>query len=305
MRVHSALDRTPFRVPHHLPAVRPVGRTDSPEVSAPCDDITRTSPVWSGVPSTPTPVPPAGFRNLPAVSWQIRACGPVSCRYRPWATSPFRALPGRDRVTPSRGRWLPCGHPRATCARRRGLVTTGFTDAFLIAEALAGIPPRLWAPFQRATHGWLASWSPWTARSGLAPDHADHPLRSFLSLCQARAADPAGFPAGAAVLSWAFRPSRAFSPRPSDPLADPPRPRSAALTGTRLLAHRRATSGTSRPPGRVNQDRQPVKVARPSSSTESGPVWTGPCHLFGGSPSPTALNGYEGDLAPAPAHGAS
>lgn len=54
--------------------------------------------MWRGVSSTPTPVPPAGFLNLSAVSWQIRARGLVSCRYRPWATSPFRALPRRDRA---------------------------------------------------------------------------------------------------------------------------------------------------------------------------------------------------------------
>lgn len=53
-------------------------------------------------------------------------------------------------------------------------------DADLVSEVLAGLPPRLWVSFRRADHGGLASRSPWTARSGLAPDHADHPLRSLI-----------------------------------------------------------------------------------------------------------------------------
>jgi hypothetical protein len=53
---------------------------------------------------------------------------------------------------------------------------------------------------------------------------ASFPLRS------ARLLDPASLLTGAAVLSWAFRPSRVCSTRPLDPLVDPPHPRSAART---------------------------------------------------------------------------
>jgi hypothetical protein len=70
----------------------------------------------------------------------------------------------------------------------------------------------------------------WTARSGLAPDHADHPLRSLVPPAKLAAEPRRVSPTGAALLSWAFRPSRASSIRSWDPLADPPHPRSAART---------------------------------------------------------------------------
>lgn len=175
------MDRTPFRVPHHLPAVRPVGRkSDSPEVSAPFHDVTRTSPSWSGVSSTPTPVPPAGFYNLSAVSWQIRACGLVSCRCRAWVTSPFRASPRRDRA-PVSGSPAPLrSSPRNLRALTRPCHHRVSPTPSPSLGLLPVSPQRLWAPFRRADHGRLASRSPWTARSGLAPDHADHPLRSLI-----------------------------------------------------------------------------------------------------------------------------
>lgn len=59
-----------------------------------------------------------------------------------------------------------------------------------------------------------------------------------------------------------FRPSRAFSTRPLDPLAAPPRPRSAVRTAPRSLATPAATSGISRPPDRVNLVGRPVKDVR-------------------------------------------
>lgn len=100
IRVHSALDWTPYRVPHHLPAVRPVGRTDSPEVSAPYDDSTRTSPVLERGFVHPHPGAARRFSQPLGGFWHVRACGLVSCRCRPWAASPFRALPRRDRASP-------------------------------------------------------------------------------------------------------------------------------------------------------------------------------------------------------------
>jgi len=186
--------------------------------------------MWSGVSSTPTPVPPAGFLNLSAVSWQIRACGLVSCRYRPWATSPFRASPRRDRA-PVSGSPAPLrSSPRALHAltrpfhrgsRRRLPHPWGacrYPPAAM--DHLSARPP--WLACIPATTGPRAAGSRPTTR--IIRFEASFPLQS------PRCWTPTGFPVGAAVLSWAFRPSRAFSTRPSDPLAHPPHPRSAART---------------------------------------------------------------------------
>lgn len=241
------MNRTPFRVPHHLPAVRPVGRTDSPEVSAPFNDFTRTSPSWSGVSSTPTPVPPAGFHNLSAVSWQIRARGLVSCRCRPWVTSPFRASPRRDRAPVS-------GPPAPLRSSPRNLRALTRPCHHGFRRRL----PHLWGACRSppAAMGSLSACRPWQARLPVTLDRAQRaharPRGSSASKprspCKARAADPAGLPAGAAVLSWAFRPSRAFSTRPLDPLAAPPRPRSAALT-THDCSHAARDVGDLATPG--------------------------------------------------------
>lgn len=148
-------EQDPLQSPSPPPGLRPVGRTDSPEVSAPFDGITRTSPMWSGVSSTPTPVPPAGFRNLSAVSWQIRACGFVSRRCRPWATSPFRASPRRDRA-PVSGPPAPMrSSPRALRA-----LTRSFQRGFRRR------PPHRWGScrYPPAAMDHLSARPPWRAR---------------------------------------------------------------------------------------------------------------------------------------------
>jgi hypothetical protein len=212
-RVHSALDRTPFRVPHHLPAVRPVGRTDSPEVSAPCDDSTRTSPCWREDvhPRTGSArrfsQPPGGFTAGPGLR-------PCFVPLPPVGYLSLQSLPSQGSLHPSRGRLLPCGHPRAPACAARGLVTAGFADARVIADALAGLPPRLWAPFRPTTHGWEASWSPWTARGGLTPGRTVHPLRSLDPLAKSAPLDPTSFLVGAAVLSWVSSPPEPSPPAP-------------------------------------------------------------------------------------------
>jgi len=186
--------------------------------------------MWSGVSSTPAPVPPAGFLNLSAVSWQIRACGLVSCRYRPWVTSPFRASPRRDRAPVS-------GSPAPLRSSPRTLraLTRPFHRGFRRR------PPHRWGScrYPPAATDHLSARRPWLAclpvttgprAAGSRPTtriirfEASFPLQSC-------AAEPQRVsPMGAALLSWAFRPSRAFSTRPLDPLADPPHPRSAART---------------------------------------------------------------------------
>jgi hypothetical protein len=112
-------------------------------------------------------------------------------------------------------------------------------------------------------------------------------------------------PTGAAVLSWAFRPSRAFSARSSDPLADPPHPRSAARTA-HDCSHTARDFRDLATPGSGEPGRAPaLRRCTADSSADTDPVWTGPCHPLGGSPSPAALDSREGDLARALALGAS
>jgi len=96
--LHSPLSTLPCRVPHHLSAVRPVGRTDSPELSGPFNDITRAGPVWSEL-SMLTPVPLAGFLNLSAGSWLTRASWPCFVPQPSW-DPPFRVFPSQKSRTP-------------------------------------------------------------------------------------------------------------------------------------------------------------------------------------------------------------
>jgi hypothetical protein len=190
------MEPDPLQIPSPPPGLRPVGRTDSPEVSAPSNGVTRTSPKWSGVSSTPTPVPPAGFLNHSAVYWQIRACGLVSCRYRPWVTSPFRALPRRDRAPVSRSPAPLRSSPRALRALARPF-HRGFRRR----------PPHPWGScrYPPAAMDHLSARPPWLARLPVTTGphaassrpttriirfEASSPLRS------ARLLDSHGFPRG-------------------------------------------------------------------------------------------------------------
>jgi len=224
------LSQTPYRVPHSLPASDPsVGPTllrfRHPPTASP-----GRAPCGAGF----RPPPPRFRPQVFATSRRFHGRSELAALFHA-ATVPGLPLPSEPRLAeiahPSPGRLLPCGHPRAPCARRRSLVTAGFADALPIAGALAGFPPRLRITFQRALHGW--------ARPPVTRDHARRararPRGSSASKprspCKARAAEPRRVsPTGAAVLSWAFRPSRASSTRSLDPLADPPHPRSAART---------------------------------------------------------------------------
>lgn len=151
--------------------------------------------MWSGVSSTPTPVPPAGFHNLSAVSWQIRARGLVSCRYRPWATSPFRALPRRDRA-PVSGSPAPLRSSPRTLRALTQPCHHGFRRR----------PPHLWGScrYPPAATNHLSARRPWRARLPVTRDHAQRararPRGSSASKprspCKARAAEPHEFPHG-------------------------------------------------------------------------------------------------------------
>jgi hypothetical protein len=206
----------------------------------------------------------------------------------------LQSLTPQESLHPSRGRLLPRGHPRASTRAARGLVAAGFTDACPISGALAGIPPRRAANFQRASHGWLTPRSPSTARDGLAPSRTVHPPRSF---------DP---PAKSALptprVSSQEQPcSPGISPLQSllRPFLGPYLTRHAlGAQHLRLaLAHESdAASGTSRPPRRVSPDDSRLK---PPAELVGGirPSVDRPAPPFGGDPSPTTLDPREGDLA--------
>jgi len=195
-----------------------------------------------------------------------------------------------------------------------------------VACSLAVIPARLRAltrPFHRgfrrrlprlrgscrdppAAMDHLSARPPWLARIPVTtgPRAAgSHPTTRIIRFeasfpLQSCAAEPRRVsPTGAALLSWAFRPSRAFSTRPSDPLADPPHPRCAARTAhdcshTARDVRDLATPGSGEP-GQAPALRRYLA----SSSADTDPVWTGPCHPLGGSPAPSAFIPREGDLA--------
>ena len=225
---------------------------DSPEVPAPCGDVTRTSPVWSGFrPPRPGPAlrfsqPPGGFLARPGSR-------PCFMPLPPVGRLSLQSFASQESLHPSRGRLLPCGHPRAPACAVATSIAAGFADA------LPGLPGPL--PASPRSHG-----CPFGARAMVRPasraprdrarrTHArprGSPASKPRSSCEARATGPAGLPAGVAVLSWAFAP-----PEPS-----PPAPRTLltrhALGAQHLrppLAQRPdATSGTSRPPHRVSPD---------------------------------------------------
>jgi len=179
IRVHSALDLDPLQSSSPPPG-RPTRRSDPTPLRfrRPTTTSPGRAPVGART-STLAPVPPAGFHNLPVVSQQARVRGLVSCRCRPWATSPFRAFPRKDRCTPLGAACSLTVIPAHPACAVRGLITTGFADARAISDAFAGFPPRLWAPFRPTTHGWEVSRSPWTTHDGLTPDRTVHPLRSL------------------------------------------------------------------------------------------------------------------------------
>lgn len=93
---------------------------------------------------------------------------------------------------------------------------------------------------------WPAPRTPWTARDGLAPTTRLIRCEAFILLRSARRRTPRVLPAGAAVLSWASRPSRAFSPRPSEPLLTH-RSLGPRHPAARLRARRARTQGPRDP----------------------------------------------------------
>lgn len=155
------------------------------------------------------PLPSLGYLSLQSLASQrSRTRLRVACSPAVIPAQPARAgatLSPRVSPTPT-----PSLRPLPTSPR-------GYERSFS-APSMVGTPPDHPGPH--------AAGSCPTAR--ITRFEASFPLRS------ASCVIPASLLAGAAVLSWAFRPSRAFSTRPLDPLADPPHPRSAARTAQDL-----------------------------------------------------------------------
>ena len=79
--------------------------------------------------SSATSVPLSGFLNLSAVSWQTRASRPCLVP-QPFVGSSLQSLPLAGIAYPSRGRLLPCSHPRACWSR----------DAQLLSRLVSSTP---------------------------------------------------------------------------------------------------------------------------------------------------------------------
>lgn len=148
-RDHSSLASRPSRVFHRLPAVRCVSLGRTPLRSpGPFNDVTRASPVMERVVQ-----PPPRFRSQVSSTSQrfpgrLELRGLVSCRNRSWDPS-LQSLPPAGIAHLSRGRWLPCSHP-PPCGPRRPRSCRRRFRRRPRSRAVAGVPRRLWAPFQRA-----------------------------------------------------------------------------------------------------------------------------------------------------------
>jgi hypothetical protein len=188
-RVHSAVERTPFRVlrpPYST--VRPLGRS-RPPLRFPCPSTASSrQPLYGAGCSIPAPVPLSGFLNLSAVSASSSSTALFRAATVP-GLLPSEPSPHRDRVPLPGPPLLPCGHP-PTCwtARFRSLVTTGFPDARAF-DAVAWFPRRLWAPFPR-----IETRFPVALGSGrLPPVPPASPASELSSPCESVRAFP-GFP---------------------------------------------------------------------------------------------------------------
>jgi hypothetical protein len=153
---HSPVEPIPSRARHSLPADRPAGRSDSPELSGPFDDITRPSPVGGGT------SPPPRFRSQVFATSQrfpsrAELRGLVSCRSRPWDSSPSERSPRPGSRTPLEAASslavihrrpatyhpppFAAGFPDARVARRGGLVPPA-TMGSLSARRAGALPGR-------------------------------------------------------------------------------------------------------------------------------------------------------------------
>jgi hypothetical protein len=137
------------------------------------------APYWSGYrPPRPGPAlrfsqPPGGFLAHPSSRPCFVPLPPLG--------SPLPSEPHLTGIAaPLSGPPAPLRSSPRACVRRRGLVTPGFADALPGLPGLLPVSPRSYGcPFSVRAMVRPASRSPWTARGGLTPDHAVHPLRSL------------------------------------------------------------------------------------------------------------------------------
>jgi hypothetical protein len=143
--VHSPVASIPSRVPDHLPAVRPRGRTDSPELPGPFNGVPRASPIWGG--RHPPRLRSRVFSTPQRFPGRPELRGLVSCRNRSWASSsPSEVSPREDRA-PLSGPQLPCGHPPPCRDARPVAFRRRFHRTPAPGGAVARLPRRLGAPF--------------------------------------------------------------------------------------------------------------------------------------------------------------
>jgi len=205
------LELIPFRVPHCLPAVRPGGRTDSPELPAPFNGITPGKPHERRA----CPVPPRFRSQVFSTSQRFPSPpelhGLVSCRNRPWDALPSESSPRRNRA-PLSGPPAPLPSSTDVPERDSGALTPSVSPTPTLSHAVAWFPRRLRTPFPHVRR--RASRSPSTPNDETAPFRQLHRLRSFhppaSPFAPARVA-----PTPAADTLLGFFPSRAFAPHAS------------------------------------------------------------------------------------------
>jgi hypothetical protein len=199
--VHSPLSTIPSRVPRCLPAVRPVGRTNFPELLLPSNGIPRASPVWRGASMSLTgsalrfSQPLSGFLAHPS----LRPC---------FVPKPFLGcLPSE--VSPRRNR-APLSGPRAPLSlstgvleRAPGVQTPPVSPTPTPLGAVAWFPRRSGAPFPRARrHASRLLPIPSCGNRSVPPAS---PTSKPCSSCESVHAEP-GCPGSAADPLLGFRP---------------------------------------------------------------------------------------------------
>jgi hypothetical protein len=134
MRVHSPVKPFPFRVPHRLLAVRPVGRTDSPSSLVPTTVSLGLAPFEEVCP-TPPRFRSQVFSTSQRFPSHPKLCGLVSCRNHSW-NLPFRAFPSQGSRTP-----LGATYSLAVIHQCVGAYWPGFSPAgFADFHALTWLP---------------------------------------------------------------------------------------------------------------------------------------------------------------------
>jgi hypothetical protein len=226
---HSPVEPIPSRARHSLPADRPAGRSDSPELSGPFDDVTRPSPVGGGTSphlgsARRFSQPLSGFLAVPSSAALFRAAavpGIPSLQSVPLA---------RDRAPLSRP---PAPLRSSTGVRRRTARSRSppVSPTPASRDAVAWFPRRLWAPFPRAAQARFPVAPGPVRRDRRVPPAS--PASKPCSPCESVRTGP-GCPGPEADALLGFCLSRASSAPASDP-----RPARTLRARARALTRRR------------------------------------------------------------------